>query len=333
MITPYGVWLVTRQEFRVRLRTGRWRWLLTGWVLVVFLFTAGLVNTFSAEYAVDDPTVRGVPIFGILMLFVLGMVLLISPTLTSQTINGDRERGTLATLQVTMLRPGEIAVGKLLSGWAVGLVALALTLPFSLWAMAEGGITFARLGAVYGVAALLMGCVCAISLGFSAMLARSLTSTLLSYLTVGALAVGTLISFGLALPLTERDQTGLTPEGYTYSYAVTHPEYVWWLLAPNPFVVLADSAPRVPPRYRQSGDMILVDQNDPLSTVADQVREQRRPRPIDYASLQAGHTVDPGPVWPWGLGFDVLVGVGAVVIATRRLSTPSRRLSRGVRIA
>ncbi len=44
MITPSGVWLVTRQEFRVRLRTGRWRWLLGGWVLLLFLFTLGLDN-------------------------------------------------------------------------------------------------------------------------------------------------------------------------------------------------------------------------------------------------------------------------------------------------
>src|SRR5262249_34398026 len=38
MITPSGVWLVTRQEFRVRLRTGRWRWLLAAWVVVLLLF-------------------------------------------------------------------------------------------------------------------------------------------------------------------------------------------------------------------------------------------------------------------------------------------------------
>jgi hypothetical protein len=45
---------------------------------------------------------------------------------------------------------------------------------------------------------------------------------------------------------------------------------------------------------------------------------------------------DPGagsPVWPWGLGFDVLLGAGAVAITIRRLRTPSRRLPRGVRVA
>jgi len=110
--TPYGIWLVTRQEFRIRLRTGRWRWLLGGWVALLAIFTALLDLSVQTGYGfANDNARRGVPLFGILMLFVLGMVLVISPALTSQTINGDRERGTLATLQVTKLTPLEIALG------------------------------------------------------------------------------------------------------------------------------------------------------------------------------------------------------------------------------
>jgi len=41
----------------------------------------------------------------------------VTPALTAQSINGDRERGTLATLQVTRLRPADIALGKLAAGW------------------------------------------------------------------------------------------------------------------------------------------------------------------------------------------------------------------------
>jgi ABC-type transport system involved in multi-copper enzyme maturation permease subunit len=332
MITAKGVWMVTAQEFRVRLRTGRWRWLLIGWVLLVLVFTVGLENTLADTY--DPSGRRGIPMFGFLMLFVLGMVLVISPTLTSQTINGDRERGTLATLQVTLLRPAEIAVGKLLAGWAVGLVALALTIPFTLWAMAEGGITIDRAGAVYGVAALLMGVVCAISLGFSAVVSRSLTSTLLSYLSVGALAIGTFIAYVLAVPLTDEPRTQVSePDGYSYTYDVQHPEQVWWLLAPNPFVILADSAPRVANRYTQVGDVVYVDDNDPLSQLANAVRQQRLHHPIDYQNTINGQLPDGGAVWPWGLGFDALLGVGAVAIAARRLRTPSARLAKGVRVA
>jgi hypothetical protein len=230
---------------------------------------------------------------------------------------------------VTTLRPGEIAVGKLLAGWAVGLVALGLTIPFAGWAMVEGGVGVVRVLAVYGVSALLMGVVCAISLAFSATIARTVTSTLLSYLTVGVLCIGTLIGFELLLPLTETQVAVQTPEGYTYTYPHTHTEYIWWVVAPNPFAILADSAPRVDPRVTIRGDVVQLADNDPLSALARGVRSLRRPNSNSAADLQD----DAYAVWPWGLGFDVLVGVGAMVVTTRRLRTPSRRLGRGIRVA
>ena len=58
----YGVMLVVRQEFRVRLRTGRWRWLLGSWVAVLLLFTALLDLSLTGA---TGP--RGVPLFGGLM--------------------------------------------------------------------------------------------------------------------------------------------------------------------------------------------------------------------------------------------------------------------------
>jgi ABC-type transport system involved in multi-copper enzyme maturation permease subunit len=332
MTTPSGIWLVARQEFRMRLRTGRWKWLLGGWLVLLAVFTGLLDLSVSTGYGYvdDDQSRRGVPIFGILMFFVLGMVMVISPALTSQAINGDRERGTLATLQVTRLRPGEIALGKLLAGWGVGLVMLALSLPFAGLAMAKGGITVARLAAVYGVVALLIGVVCAVSQALSALLARSITSALLSYLTVAFLCVGTLISFALIAPLVADERTVQTPEGYAYTDTRSREDRVWWLLAPNPFVILADSAPRVPPRLVDYGDAYYYDDYDPLSSIGREVRELRRPPSDgDYDPNQA----DVPPVWPWGLGFNVLLGIGSVVLTTRRLRTPSRTLARGVRIA
>jgi hypothetical protein len=42
-------------------------------------------------------------------------------------VNGDRERGTLATLQVTRLSAGEITLGQVRRRWGTALVFLALT--------------------------------------------------------------------------------------------------------------------------------------------------------------------------------------------------------------
>jgi len=327
---PPQVWLVAMQEFRIRLRTGRWRWLLGAWVVVVGGFTVLLDLALSGGYPGSSVEAPGVPLFGILMLFVLGLVLVVSPALTSQSINGDRERGTLATLQVTRLRPMEIALGKLLAGWGVGLVALALTLPFTGYALSRGGITVVRVAAVYAVVAILIGVVCAVSQALSALLARSITSALLSYVAVAALTVGTLILFWLVAPLFTEERVG---PGGEYRYGVVRYDKVWWLLAPNPFTVVADSAPHVPPRITTDGDFIRVDENDPLSAIGRWVREIRTPPRTEPVSYDARFTDPDPPVWPYGLAFNVLLGAGAVAVTASRLRTPSRRVARGVRIA
>jgi ABC-type transport system involved in multi-copper enzyme maturation permease subunit len=314
-MTARGVLLVAGQEFRVRLRTGRWRWLLGAWVATVALFT--LLLTLALD-GTQDP--HGVPLFGGLMLFVLGLVLVVTPSLTAQSINGDRERGTLAALQVTRLSASEIALGKLLASWGVGLGALALTLPFVGWAMAEGGVTVGQVAVVLIVVSLLIGVVCAVSQALSALLARSITSALLSYVTVFALTVGTMIAFVFAGVLAG-DGNGRS-----------RPDRVWWILAPNPFVVLADATPRLPPVYGYKGDYVP-QPADPLGEIGRAARDLRRP-PNDYPDYSSHvDDPDPAPLWPYGLGFDLLLGAGAVAVTIQRLRTPVRRMAKGVRIA
>jgi ABC-type transport system involved in multi-copper enzyme maturation permease subunit len=334
-MNPSHVGLVIAQEFRIRLRTGRWRWLLGAWLGLLLLFTLMLdLGLHTGFTYVPDDSLRGVPIFGFLMFFVLGSMLVISPALTAQTINGDRERGTLATLQVTRLRPAEIATGKLIASWSVGLVALALSIPFAGYAMTQGGITIDRVAAVYGVVALLIGTVCAVAQALSALLARSITSALLSYVVTATLAVGTLIAFALGLQLTRERIVVDQPFGPGYEYWESRPERVWWLLAPNPFVIVADAAPRVPPRIIRQGDLVFVENYDPLSTISNEVRRIRTPYQNHW--MCCPEPVPPRqeePVWPYGLAFSILLGAGSLAITTARLRTPTDRLPRGVRVA
>ncbi|GII22949.1 ABC transporter permease [Planosporangium mesophilum] len=324
-----GIALVTRHEFRVRLRTGRWRWLLGAWVAVIAVFT-GLLHS---ALAVTE-TEPGIPLFGGLMLFVLALVLIISPALTAQSINGDRERGTLATLQVTRLSAAQIALGKLLAGWGVGLTALVLTVPFVGWAMLQGGVGGLRALVVMVVVALLIGVVCAVSQALSALVARSITSALLSYVTVFALTVGTLVAFGLALPLTAEKVQQSTFDGQEYTTSRVRTERVWWLLAPNPFAVLADAAPRLPrPVDPYTGQPEPVP-FDPLGEVGHEVRRLRVPStPGGPEAPVPVPETESGPVWPYGLAFDLLLGVGAGWLTVRRLRTPARTLAKGVRVA
>jgi ABC-type transport system involved in multi-copper enzyme maturation permease subunit len=336
-----GIALVVAHEFRIRLRTGRWRWLLGIWVVILAAFTFLLDAGLETGYGnIEDDTRRGVPLFGFVMYFVLGAMLVISPALTSQTINGDRERGTLATLQVTRLRPAEIAIGKLIAGWSVGLVALLLSVPFAAYALVLGGLDVVRMLAVYGVVALLIGTVVAVSQALSSLLARSITSALLSYVVTAFLAVGTLIAFAIASQLVMEEREVTNRDGYSYTVHLDRSDKVWWLLAPNPFVVLADAAPRVPPRVTRSGDVIFVENYDPLSSISQEVRRLRQPPYIfsyddgSYSDIPyVPEEPDNLPVWPYGLGFSLLLGAASLAVTTARLRTPVQRLPRAVRVA
>lgn len=328
-VTPHGVATVARQEFRLRIRAGRWQWLLATWFVVLLAFTA--LMRAGLDNLSDEGQDIGTTMYGGLMFFVLALALLVVPALTAQSVNGDRERGTLATLQTTLLSPAEIAVGKLVAGWGTALVFLLLTVPFIAWSMSEGGVPLWRVVVTTLVVALLLGVVCAVAQALSALLARSTTSSVLSYLAVFALSLGTVVAFGLALAVTTEtvEVTG-QDEFSDVSYTTTQErsDRVWWLLAPNPFVILADAAP-------ESADAEFGATFDPLGEIGRAVRDLRRPPEPVFGEfiVPASDDAEGAAVWPWGLAANVLLGLGAVAVTTRRLRTPSRKIARGVRVA
>ena len=358
-MTAAGIATVARQEFRLRIRAGRWKWLLAAFFGVLVAFTA-LLRAALAGATADEIPFQGTVLFGGLVLFVLGLALLVVPALAAQSVNGDRERGTLATLQVTRLSAAEITVGKFLAAWGTALVFLALTFPLVAYAMTRGGVPFGRVVVVMAVLALLLGTVCAVSLYLSALLTRTTTSGVLAYLAVFALTVGTLIVFGLVTATTterytqtfRNDCTGAPPDSgcvdglQEFESTRVRTDRTWWLLAPNPFVVLADAAPQLPdepPRPEDVEPRVSARDLDPLGTIGRAVRDLRV---VPDDSNVGGDVGGGGPelepvvdeprsaaVWPTGLAVDVLLGAAALVLTARRLRTPSRTLPRGQRVA
>ncbi len=402
-MTRSGIAVVARQEFTIRIRAGRWRWLLLAWFTVLMLFTL-LMRASIARVADAGVAAKGVVVYGGLTLLVLALALLVVPALAAQSVNGDRERGTLATLQVTRLTAGDIAVGKLAAAWGTALVFLVISAPMVGYCMFLGGVPFWRVVIVTLVVSLLLGTVIAMALCLSALLSRTTTSGVLAYLLVFVLCVGTLIAFGIAAALTHDTVTikqpafcsddarqppgvaepeqapsvsqppaatvspGLAPPPApgdpngspstpprfcqpetSYQTTVTRTDHVWWLLAPNPFVILADSAPSLPPltaaereekqRREQLGDYSSdLRDADPLGAIGREVRNLRQP-PGKKSSFLFGGDTDGRPlpdrksVWPYGLAFDVLLGAGAVWLTARKLATPTRTLPKGQRVA
>jgi ABC-type transport system involved in multi-copper enzyme maturation permease subunit len=357
----HGVRTVLELELRQRVRSARWRVALGAWFVVCGLVTwltfrasAALVGPdygggyvddgadgFSSTVTVTMHVPRGPLIFGIIVFFVLLAGLLVAPTLSAGTINGDRDAGTLATLQVTLLSPAEIAVGKLLAGWTAAVAFLVVALPFVVVSLAAGGVRVVSLAVTLVLLVVLLGVVCAIGLGFSALLSRTTASALLTYLTVLALTVGTVILFGLTFPLiTQTDEvrvheptaiSDIDCSWTTESSERAHTERTWWLLAVNPFVVVADAAPTTPAAARYGVP-------DPLQAIRNGVRSARS-GPADREDWCGDGTIaevgnaSTAPVWPWGLGVDLVLGAGAVWVTVRRLRIPQGTLPRGTRVA
>lgn len=91
-----------------------------------------------------------------------------------------------------------------------------------------------------------------------------------------------------------------------------HSEKVWWLLAPNPFVVVADTAPRAIPL-----------EDDPVYDALAEIRLiARDARGADRSDVMFNFQDDRrlgGPVWPYGLVVNLLLGSWALAVTVRRV--------------
>jgi len=346
----HGVRTVAALELRQRVRSTRWIVALVVWFVVVGAITAlttGALGTLTGQDT--SPLHRGPLLFFVVTFLVLGLGLLVTPTLSSTAVNGDRAAGTLATVQVTLLTPAEIATGKLLGAFAAATAFLVASLPFYGLAMAMGGTRVLTLVSVVVVTAVILASVCGMGIGFSALTARTAGSTVLTFLGVS----------GLTLPAnTSQEQVrvwGVSPSSASSALAsdattsvtsptcewrvetrpVTHTERTWWLLAANPFVVVSDAS-AVPQQ-----DLRTV--TSPFAAIREAIRTARAGAtgvsnecwgPTGQAALPTeGPRPSTVPVWPWGLGFSVLLGAAGYVTAVRRLRIPQRTLPRGVRVA
>lgn len=359
-VSASGVWLVAQLELRQRVRSTKWKWALATVAALIggvtlLMWTA--LHTFSS----GEDSGTGDVIFGLVVFFVLFLGLVISPTLSATAINGDVRDGTLAPLQATGLSAADIVLGKLLASWVASLAFLVVAVPFIVFSYFDGNMPAFAMVTVTLVLAVELLVVCALGLGWSALTARTPASAVLTYTTVAVLSVVLPIVFGLLsavvtdeVKVTNRYEVyydessappGAEPDAYgnyyvceesTYTNTVSRTDRIWWLLAVNPYVIVADSAPS--PSSRE--DFIETGVLDALKGV---VREARL-GPSQYEDSCGGALTqeeiaredDLGalpPVWPWGLGAQALLALGAVALAVRRVTVPYGVLPTGSRVA
>ena len=266
------------------------------------------------------------------MLVIAGLSLLVVPTFTATAINSERERGTLAVLQSTTVSAWDIVLGKLLAAWGSLVVLLLLTLPSLLWAWGIGGISLGDIGLVLLALLLILATVSAVGLGMSALVPRPVVSSMLTYLVVGFLAVGTAILFALVTSIGQETGYGAyQTAGWTWSDGTVHdspedgnwdnppdvenffaaydatrarPDKWWWVLAANPVVILADMTPSQPETVTVDDIVYRSSSDDALQALRDSIRDLRVPvEPLpqseEEAIAQAKADYEGG-----GIGFD-----------------------------
>ena len=358
------MWTIARLELLQRVRAVSWYVLLGVFGLILLGVTALSLLAFGG-WAGGGPGV-----FSAVVCVTLLLALLVSPTLSGNSINGDRDAATLAPVQVTLATTGEILIGKFVAAWITGLAFVAVAAPFLLVAMIAGGTNPAVVVVALVVLVVEIGVVGAIGVALSGILARPLFSVAVTYLLVAALSVGTLIGFGLigsALSSEavsksrsfDYDEMGFPKcqdggggcegrldqmvcgEWTTSTYRLPRFDRVWWMLSSNPFVILADATPTT---FDVNGNP-----DDVFGWIKTSARSAQIPPdlapvwdgcdPALYEGSGADYrtpeqtVAETVPSWFVGLGVQVALAALLLWWAWARTRTPSRALPPGTRIA
>jgi len=343
-----GVGTILSLELRQRVR-GVAAWVLLGiFVVLVALVTAAVwvgLSGFGQEAG------AGAGIYSTVIYFVLLLGTLVSPALSGNAINGDRDAGTLATTQVTLVSTWQLLLGKFFAAWLTALAFLVVSVPFLLISLFAGDIYWDTILVSLVILAVELAVVAAAGVGLSAIISKPLFSIVATYLLVATLSVGTLIVFALGGLTTQSETTN----SYTYSadgsgddcgppevttYNVPRYDYWWGVLAANPYVVLADATPS---NFDSSGNpedvfsafkvgVRTVQIVPDLETSYDECASNNSDNYYDYPTGEeiVAQTV---PSWFVGLIIHVLLGAGLMVWGWARTRTPARLLTKGSRIA
>ncbi len=197
----------------------------------VYLLTApnadnGLAGSANASALV------GQAIFITLSIFQLILICFIAPAATAGQISLEREKQTLDLLISTPMRPGAIVIGKLAAALAYVVLMIVAAVPITAIVLMYGGATIGDIMRQQVVLLAIAFGLGAIGLFFSALLKRTQAATVLTYITVLALTLGTAAIF-VFWTIFANQSNG----GFGVGPTRTAPEL---LLYPNPGVAMLD---------------------------------------------------------------------------------------------
>ncbi len=178
---------------RRRMRSLRTPVIITLYGLMVAAFAWMQLSALNAP-SIRLSTMRsGIDGYILILALQFFLTILISPAMTAGSISGERERQTLDLLLVTNTGAFRIVWGKLLESFAFVALMIFSTLPMLFLVLIPGGITVWQILTallfmiVTAFGALSVGLLC------SAIFRRTVAATVVAYLAVFAIGIGSLI--------------------------------------------------------------------------------------------------------------------------------------------
>lgn len=329
---------VLARELKERMRGWRAWIVLTAYLLILgailYLVYEGRsgspADPFRGPVATQVASV-GRSMFEWLVFFMMLLVLFLVPGLTSGAIAGERERQTLVPLQVTLLRPLSILVGKIAASLAFVALLVVATLPLLSVAYLVGGVTVTDIVRAVGAVLLTGVALACLTAACSTFMRRVQSATVLAYAVVLVLTLGTFLAWAAA---------GLIDR----SRGIDAADPPVGILVANPLVAAADilgergfavDSPFDPIKelldrgnggqvFRE-GEVIFADGPRPPPMVAEAFGSSEVPIAFDEFGNPIFAAEDGFPVWARTslvLGGLSVAGVG---LASRRLRAPARR--------
>ena len=351
-----GAWIVTELDLRSASRR-RTTWVVTGaWIALVYgLLVLALAGTGGGS-AEDG---AGSLVHSLVATSALAVGLAAVPALGAGTLTRTRDTGLLDMLRVTRLDARAISWGIYLGTLVRVLGLVLLAVPALLTGFALRGTDISGVAGALTVLGVTFAAVAAVAQAASAVWARRTASLIAAYTATGLLVLGPAVAYAVALPLTSETVTTQvtvlagthgtqrSPDGppcttITEDRERTRPDRIWWLLAPEPFVALADAAPgRIggavefePLSAARDGlRLARVAPADPGEEVVDECPvSEREPETqagatgegAEAAAEDATRAVIEAvpPTWPLGLAALAATGAAAIGLSTRRLRAP-----------
>jgi ABC-type transport system involved in multi-copper enzyme maturation permease subunit len=235
-----GIGTIMTKELRSRMRGRRAFVVLTVYLSILALLTYGVYTIIAPDARgagveglanANASALIGQAIFAALSIFQLILVCFIAPAFTAGQVSLEREKQTLDLLVSTPLRPASIVLGKLAAALAFVVLMIVAALPIVAIVLMYGGVTvgdLVRQQLVLLATALLLG---SVGLFYSALLKRTQAATVLTYITMLALTLGTMLIFIFWTVVASRAQDA------NFGAPRVAPEQ---LLYPNPGVAMID---------------------------------------------------------------------------------------------